>query len=57
MQYVSDVLIYMFKDMLSQRKMPTLGKILKGCDRPAEDAMSIEHPISRDLELQIVLCE
>jgi hypothetical protein len=47
----------MFKDMLSQRKMPTLGKILKGCDRLAEDAMSIEHPIFRDLELPIVSCE
>jgi hypothetical protein len=47
----------MFKDMLSQRKMPTLGKILKGCDRLAEDAMSIEHPVSRDLELPIVSCE
>jgi hypothetical protein len=37
--------------------MPTLGKILKGCDRLAEDAMSIEHPIFRDLELPIVSCE
>ena len=46
-----------YMDILSQRKMPFLGKILRGCDRLAEDAMSIDHQITRDLELPIVSCE
>jgi hypothetical protein len=46
-----------YMDILSQRKMPTLGKILKGCDILAGDAMSIDHPLIRDLELPIVSCE
>lgn len=46
-----------YMDILSQRKMPLLGKLLRGCDKLAKDAMFIDHPIFRDLELPLVSCE
>jgi hypothetical protein len=46
-----------YMDILSQRKMPSLGKILRGCDKLAEDSLSIKHPIFNELEKPIVSCE
>lgn len=56
---LTDTMVFFdtYMDILSQRKMPTLGKILRGCDKLAKDSLSVDHRIFRDLEMPIVSCE
>jgi hypothetical protein len=56
---LTDTIVFFdtYMDILSQRKMPSLGKVLRGCDKLAEDALSINHRIFNELEKPIVSCE
>ena len=56
---LTDLMVFFdtYIDILSQRKMQSLGRILKGCDKLAQDALSINHRIFMELEMPIVSCE
>jgi len=56
---LTDIMVFFdtYMDILSQRRIHSLGSQLKGCDRLAEDALSINHRIFTELERPIVSCE
>lgn len=56
---LTDIMVFFdtYMDILSQRRIHSLGSQLKGCDRLAEDALSINHRIFTELEKPIVSCE
>lgn len=46
-----------YLDVLSQRKIPALGRILSGCDVIARDALNKDHPALSIIEAPIVFCD
>ena len=46
-----------YLDVLSQRKIPRLGRILAGCDIIAWDALNKDHPALSIIEAPIVFCD